>query len=137
MLSSAHLDKEFWAAAINHAAFLRNLSPTSAVVDAIIPFTAVHGADFDISRLRTFGCSAFVHVERGQRKKFDPKARRGISIGHCLRNNCHLVFMPDTGKVIESIHVYEVYCCLLPLTGLDNDYLELRSTTYLKYSEPV
>ena len=105
MLSDAGLDKKFWGAAMLHSAFVRNVCPASSVSSTSTPFEMIHGKPFDVSKLRKFGASSFVHVERAARKKFDHKARRGIYIGHALHNGTHKIYIPDTRRAIESIHV--------------------------------
>ena len=40
-----------------------------------------------------------------ERTKFTDKAQRGIYIGHALHSGTHLVYLPGTRRVVESIHV--------------------------------
>ena len=105
MLNDAGLEKKFWGAAVLHSAFIRNICPASAVSSSTTPFEMIHGRKFDASMLRKFGATAFVHIEKPSRKKFDNKARRGIYLGHALHNRTHLIFIPDTHRIVESIHV--------------------------------
>lgn len=65
----------------------------------------MYGTDFDVSKLRVFGNKSFVHVEGSSRRKFDPKARQGRYVGFEPRNSCHKVFVEDTKRAIETIHV--------------------------------
>ena len=104
MIIDADLDKNMWGAAIKHATFLRNRSPTS-VLGGITPFQALLGVKPDLSALRKFGSPAFVHVERELRDKWDPKARKGVYIGCEPRSMTHLIFIPETKKVVETVHV--------------------------------
>ena len=76
MLRAADLPKEYWGAAIKHAVFIRNRSPTAAL-DGQSPFQVLMKAKPDLSVLRKFGCRAFVHTEKAARKKWDDKAREG------------------------------------------------------------
>ena len=51
-------------------------------LDSAAPFTKLTGHQFPISKLQVFGAPAFVHTEKGaQRRKLDPRARRGIYVG--------------------------------------------------------
>ena len=105
MLHDAGLDQKFWGAAMLHSAFVRNVCPASATSSAMTPFEMIHGQPFDITKLRKFGAQAFVHVERSLRTKFTDKSQRGMYIGHALHSGTHLVYLPGTRRVVESIHV--------------------------------
>ena len=104
MLQASDLPTTYWAAALKHAAFLRNRSPTSAL-EGKTPFEALMGIKPNLSVLHKFGARAFVHVERDQRTKWQAKAREGIYIGHQVRSMTHLVYMPKTKSVVETMHV--------------------------------
>ncbi len=100
----ADLPKPYWGLAVLHAANIRNMAPASAVEDGI-PFELLLGKKADYSRLRRFGCPAYVHVPAGQRGKLDPKARRGIYVGFMTHSKTSLVYFPDSKTLVESFHV--------------------------------
>jgi len=104
MLLAAGLPKSYWGAAMRHAALLRNLSPSTGAKGQV-PLQLLTGSTIPVSRLRIFGCRAYVHDSRTGRKKWDPKARTGVYLGHCLLNNAHYVRLLDTGAIVETIHV--------------------------------
>ena len=63
LLYQASLPEKFWCFAIEHAVYVKNRVPTSALPygdlkDYTTPFEAYKEAIPDLSRLRTFGCSA-------------------------------------------------------------------------------
>ncbi len=103
MLLDAGLPKELWGAALRHAAYVRNRVATSAVDRK--PYELLHGEVPDLSRLRVFGCKASVHKERNQRNKWDAKGRRGVYVGNGDRSKTYLVYFPDSGRVVETMHV--------------------------------
>lgn len=103
MLLHSKLGKRFWGLAMTHAAFVRNLCPTVAL-DGRSPHEALFGRPGPVHQLHTFGCRAFVNVAKSQRKALDPKARVGVYVGKG-QNRTHLVFMPDTNKVVRTFHV--------------------------------
>ena len=66
MLHGAGLPLSFWVYAVKTAVYLRNRSPTRALVDAT-PYEAWRGEKPDLSHLRTFGCRAFVWLDKTKR----------------------------------------------------------------------
>ena len=63
MLHAAGLPLTDWKYALRTAVYLRNRSPTSAL-DGITPYHAWQGDKPDLSHLRTFGCRAYMHVNK-------------------------------------------------------------------------
>lgn len=70
MLAHSKLPESFWAEALNTAVYLRNRSPTKAV-SGMTPYEAWTGTKPRVDGLRVFGCQAFVHVPKEQRKKLE------------------------------------------------------------------
>lgn len=81
ILVNANLPYSFWAEALSTATFLRNRSPTKAVC-GMTPHEAWTGEKPRVDGLRVFGCQAFVHVPKDERKKLDSKSRKCILLGH-------------------------------------------------------
>ena len=81
MLSQSNMPMEFWAEAVNTAVYLRNRSPTTSL-NAITPYEALFNCKPDVSHLRVFGCRAFVHIPKEQRKKFEEKSRKSVFVGY-------------------------------------------------------
>ena len=81
ILVNANLPHSFWAEALSTATFLRNRSPTKAVC-GMTPHEAWTGEKPRVDGLRVFGCQAFVHVPKDERKKLDSKSRKCILLGH-------------------------------------------------------
>ena len=81
MLAEAKLPRKFWAEAVSMAVYLRNRSPTTAV-NGMTPFEALTGDKPCVDILRVFGCLAYVHVPKDERRKFDSKSKRCILLGY-------------------------------------------------------
>ena len=95
MLGYSKLPHKFWAEALSTAVYLRNRSPTKAV-EAMTPFEAWVGEKPNVGHLRTFGCVAYAHVAKDERKKLDSKARKCIFLGTALRPK-------DTDCMIQNV----------------------------------
>ena len=48
----------------------------------VTPFEAWTGDKPDVSHLRSFGCTAYAHIPKDERKKLDSKARKCIFLGY-------------------------------------------------------
>ena len=103
MLIQSGCPKEFWAEALNTAAYIVNRMPDE---DGKSPFYKVFGRHPRIKHMRMFGCRAFVQLERHERSKLDPKARAGIFVGYDASNwRCYRVWDSATRRVRLSVHV--------------------------------
>lgn len=74
MLIDVKLPQKFWVDALNTTVYLHNRSPTRAV-DSATPeaWTEVKP---DVKHLRSFGCTAYAHIPKDERKKFDSNSRQ-------------------------------------------------------------
>ena len=63
MLIGAKLSKKFWAESLSTAVYLRNRSPSKAVV-GMTPFEAWNDYKPEVSHLRVFGCTVYAHIEK-------------------------------------------------------------------------
>ena len=77
MLIQARLSQKFWVEALNTTVYLHNRSPTRAV-DSASPSDAWTGLKPDVKHLRSFGCTAYAHIPKGERKKLDSNARKCV-----------------------------------------------------------
>ena len=62
------------------AVIIRNTSPTTAVPN-INPHKCFYGKKLDVSNFKVFGCTAYAHILKEQRKKWDVKSVKCIFIG--------------------------------------------------------
>ena len=100
MLTHAQLPLSYWAHAMRVAAWVHN-----RVVGArrpVSPFQALTGKAPDLSSARVFGCPAYVHVDKSQRRQFDEKGRKGVMVGYSSNSAGWLVYFPDTGSVVTT-----------------------------------
>ena len=71
---------QFWADDVNTTVYLINKGPSSTL-DGGIPEEAWEGNKVNYSFLRTFGCEAFVHINKEIRKKLEAKSKKCTFIG--------------------------------------------------------
>eukprot|EP00873_Tetraselmis_striata_P042413 jgi/Tetstr1/462677/TSEL_007643.t1 len=102
-LLHAGLGREFWALAFCAAMHIRNNVYSRGV--GSVPYRRHTGKTPDVSGLRVFGCSAYVHVDAGDRRKLDAKAFRGVFVGYGQESHTYLVWNPATRRVVASRNV--------------------------------
>lgn len=101
MLIESRLPQSFWAEAVATATYLRNRSPTKAVA-GMTPYEAWTGQKPHVGGLRVFGCQAFVHVPKDERKKLDPKSKKCIFLGYGANTKGYRLYDPVKGKICHS-----------------------------------
>lgn len=80
MLQDSGLDKRFWAEAVNTAVYLKNISPTKAVIGKT-PEEKWSNKKVNVNHLRIFGCVAY--ALQTSRKKLDSRTKAYIFVGYC------------------------------------------------------
>ena len=82
MLADSNLPKFLWEPAVAHAAYLRNLSYTSAK-PTVTPYQAWTGKRPNVSHLREFGAPVWVLLQgQAVQKKMLPKSQRRAYVGY-------------------------------------------------------
>ena len=101
MLSQSCLPHEFWAEAVNTAAYLVNFSPSSAT-GFKTPFEMRYGRPADYSHLRVFGCDAYVLTPSQLRSKLEAKSKKCILLGYQRGVKGYRLWDPVACKLIVS-----------------------------------
>jgi hypothetical protein len=65
-------------------------------------FTLATGRRADLSPMRVFGCPAYVHVDKSQRRKLDDRAWKGVFVGYASESPAWLAYTPLTRRVVGS-----------------------------------
>ena len=101
MLVNSNLPHTFWGEALSTAAYLRNISPTKAIT-GMTPYEAWTGKRSLVNGLRVFGCQAFVHIPKDERKKLDPKSKKCILLGYGATTKGYRLYDPLRKRVFHS-----------------------------------
>ena len=99
MLSVGGLGQEFWVVVVDTACYLKNRSPTSALVEKI-PHEICYGKKPSIAHLRVFGCDAFMPVPKEKRSKLDNKEEKCIFVSYKYGIKGHNLWNPITRKIV-------------------------------------
>jgi hypothetical protein len=104
MLSDAGLEETWWGEAVVTACLLRNISPVSG--KTCTPWELFTGKVPDVSRLKVFGCRAYVKQEKHLVNTFAPQSWPGIFLGYEPTSKGYRILV--RGKIQPSRNV--VFC---------------------------
>lgn len=104
MLADSKLPKRFWAEALATATYLRNRCPTTAVKGKT-PFEVLTGKKPNVENLRIFGCDAYAHVPKDERKKLDSKTKKSVFLGYGDGIKGYRLYDNDKKRVFYSRNV--------------------------------
>ncbi|TFY77066.1 hypothetical protein EWM64_g6946, partial [Hericium alpestre] len=105
MLAESGLPKTFWGECLVAYVHVWNRVGTSAIENAT-PYQLWHGTKPDVSRLRVWGCAAYVHVQKDKRRSLDPHMEKCIFIGYPEGYKGWKFYNPQTRKSDLPIDVY-------------------------------
>ena len=104
MLSDAHLPHSFWAEALSTVVYVQNRSYSSAA-STTTPYQAWSGNKPSVGNLMIFGCTAYSHIPKDERKKLDSKARKCIFLSYREVTKGYRLYDPVKRRVIHSCDV--------------------------------
>jgi hypothetical protein len=107
IIRQAALPKSYWAMAMADAVRIRNR------VHGSVPYELATCRRVDLSSMRVFGCSAYVHDDKYQRRKLDDRAWKGVFAGYVNESPGWLVYNLATRMVVSSSNVVFDEGCVL------------------------
>ncbi|GJR38914.1 ribonuclease H-like domain-containing protein [Tanacetum coccineum] len=102
LLFQAHIPPSYWVEALNMAAHLLNILPSTAINNEI-PFTKLYNQTPTYDHLRVFGCLCYPHVDVTHKLK--PRSTRCIFLGYPTNHRGYRCLDMSTNKIIISRHV--------------------------------
>jgi len=103
MLDESGLAKAFWGEALAALVHVWNRCPTDAV-DGATPYELWHGRKPDVSHLRVWGCTAYVHVQKDKHAALDPHMEKCVFIGYPDGYKGWKFYNPTTKRTVISEH---------------------------------
>eukprot|EP00253_Pinus_taeda_P036044 PITA_36044 len=101
MLKAKHLPNDYWAEAVNCAAYILNRCPIKAVMNKV-PEEAWSGRKQGVTHMKVFGCVAYAHIPDRLRRKLDSKGEKRIFIGYSEESKAYRLYIPSTKKFFVS-----------------------------------
>ncbi|UYV67906.1 hypothetical protein LAZ67_5002464 [Cordylochernes scorpioides] len=105
LLADSQLPLHFWAEAVNTAAYLYNLTPTTNDPDTN-PMEKWKGKKPSVSHIMRFGCEVFYKLENHQRHKLEAKSKRGIFVGYSRCRRAYRVFDITARVILETADIH-------------------------------
>eukprot|EP00253_Pinus_taeda_P029009 PITA_29009 len=97
MLKAKNFPNDYWAEAVNCAAYILNRCPTKAVMNRV-PEEAWSGRKQGVTHMRVFGCVAYAHIPDQLRRKLDSKGEKCLFIGYSEESKAYRLYIPSTKK---------------------------------------
>ena len=129
MLVESHLPASFWGEALSTFLHVRNRSPTSSLPSKHTPYELWFGKKPSISHLRVFGCRAYVHIQKDQRKSLQPHSVKCIFLGYPTEYKGWKCYDPATKKVLISRDVIFNESVFPGLVVKESSFTESSSST--------
>ena len=104
MLYAKDVPLYLWAEAVNTAVYILNRTSTSQAPNST-PFEMWTEKSAILNHIKTFGCSAFMHVPKEMRNKLSPKSEKLILVGYDGNSTNYRLFNTDTKKIKISRNV--------------------------------
>jgi hypothetical protein len=107
MLINSNLPHKYWGEASSAATHVLNRMPTTGNPDSKSPYEMLYSKPPNVSDLRTFGATAYVHRHPPECPSSGPgelTALKGIMVGYATCTHGYRILLPDTA-VIESASV--------------------------------
>ncbi|KAK3032253.1 hypothetical protein RJ639_037427 [Escallonia herrerae] len=100
----ADLPLQFWVAAVDIAIYLIKISPSGALNGGILE-EEWSGKPVNYSFLKVFGCIAYAHNDKEERKKLDFKSQKCVFIGYAGDEYGYRLWDYEHNKIIRSRNV--------------------------------
>jgi transposase InsO family protein len=132
LLHMAALPPNMWGEALRHATWLKNRMSTRAL-GSKTPWQALYGKPPNLSRLRRFGETVWVHDPNGS--KLDAQAREGCWIGFDIESQGHRVYWPGNKTVSIERSVY--FAAAERLEGEEMDVPTPKTSKFELHAAPL
>ena len=103
MLRYAQVPAYLWGEAIGAANYVRNCSPVTN--QSKTPVELFTGIKPDVSKFRTFGSTAYVHIPKALRNKLDAVSVKGIFVGYEETSKAYRILLDNESKILISRNV--------------------------------
>ena len=129
-----NVPKYLWSYGVLTATHLINLLP-SRVLDFKCPLEVLQVKAQDMSHLKVFGCTCYVHLPQIQRDKLDPRAVKCIFLGYSQTKKGYKCYEPKSKKLYVSRDVK--FAETIPYFEKNSQDDKLQELFPLPSTEPV
>lgn len=101
LLTESNLPPSFWGLAVLAYVHVMNRCPSRSRGDKT-PYELFHKKKASVKKLRVFGCAAYIHVQKEQRRALEPHTRKCIFVGYPSQRPGWMFWDPKMRKLIYS-----------------------------------
>ena len=101
LMFHSNVPKKFWSQGVLTAAYLINRLP-SKILNFKSLYEVLKDRQINLSHLRVFGCTCFVHIQVPNRDKLDPRAAKCVFLGYSSTQKGYKCYNPTTRKIVVS-----------------------------------
>jgi len=105
MLASASLSLFLWPKAVQYKFYLKNICPTYALHENIIPYKAFWNRKPDVSNVKEFGAKVWVLIQNKHINKLQPKAKQYIFVGLGEHSRAYQYYNQETWQILTSQNI--------------------------------
>lgn len=105
MVHSKGLSLKYWGEAVNNVVYTLNRTGRCPNKDKV-PYELWFDSTPDISALHIFGSTAYVHVPKEKRRKWNAKSKKGIFVGYEEHCKGYRIWIPDEKRIMISRDVF-------------------------------
>jgi hypothetical protein len=95
------LTLQFWKDVVDIVIYLINRGPSSSL-DGDIPEELWIGKKVNYSFIKTFGCEAYVHIDKENRTKLEEKSKKCTFIGYNVNDFGYRLWDYENNKIIRT-----------------------------------
>ena len=82
-----------WEDATNTSAYVQNISPHQVFMNKT-PEEAFTGVNLDVSHLRIFGFSVYIHIPKEKISKLEPSGKKKTFVGYNETSKAYRIYIP-------------------------------------------
>lgn len=127
MLMDANLEKRYWGEAVHTANYLQNRLPTKAT--GRTPYELWYSKRPHVGNLHIFGCAAYVHIHKEQRRKLDDKADKFIFVGYSEESKGYRFLDKKTNRIKisrDAVFLEKKHDSKAPTHTVDDEIMFLK-----------
>ena len=84
---------KLWAYATSTLVYVQNINPHQVFKNKTLE-EAFTGVKLDVSHLRIFGCSVYIHVPKEKRSKLEPSGKKETFVGYSETSKAYQIYIP-------------------------------------------
>lgn len=98
VIRDQNLPMHLWAEASSTVVYVQNKSPHK-ILGNKTPEEVFTGKKPEVSHLRIFGCSVYIHVPKEKGTKLEPSRKKGTFVGYSETSKAYRIYIPGQRQI--------------------------------------